>query len=1093
LNILILGLRGVGAEVAKNLVLAGPASVTLHDPIVVTAPDLGCNFFLRDEDVGEARTRAAATVLRLKALNGNTKCSELELAAEQTLEDVARSGRFHAVVATGLPRADAVRLNAACREAGAPFIYSNVYGAAGFAFSDFGPEWHVRSVDGKPRRVFQVEDVVTTGVSADEEQIYKMCGESLPPELVPGLKVTYALRDGISYPNVGEKAVFPPPPSGGGAPQAPGCEFTIRRVTIDRTKQQGTIVIPLPAEAERATVAASGVVYVASRSATLKHAALDAAAGAPKFSNPDAPRQRELHAAFSAVEAWRDSKAGAPLPPLRDAAVAAEVAAAARGLALGGADAVAAAAAGARVAALAEAELPALCAFFGGVVAQEAVKATGVVQPQSQWLYWDAFGVLPACGDPGAPPPEGGAVPQPPSDFAHTGDRYQGITAILGAPLQRAVMDARVFLVGSGALGCEELKNFALMGVGAGPNGLVTVTDMDKIELSNLSRQFLFRADDINKPKSVTAAAAAIEMNPACKIKALTLAVGHETEGEFNDDFWGAQRLVVGALDNIAARAYVDARCAFFGVPLLESGTDGLTFSSTPVLPRETVAWRKLNATGPQKAASIPFCTVKYFPSVPEHCLTWARDQFTGAFDKHVKEAANFAEGSAKWFETLRADNPPERLRKAREVELIVNLAAVGKDPDAHPDALASALVRAAVGMFSQFFDAGIAAVVAANPEDKRDAGGVRFWSSPKRFPRASQLDTSNEAHLRFVEHAAALFGAAVGAPRAKLGDVRAAAAAAFAALPPFTTEGLTANEKGEVVSDDEPAANKAVAALEALCARLGDERLRALAPTLCPLEFEKDDDANHHVDFLTAATNLRATNYSIPTLTRSAVHEKAGNIMAAVATATAAATGLVCIEALKLLAGRGAGALRAAKGNSMTINFFQSVAVDADAQVVSTPGAPAFPAAFSQWWDKLEVNKGGAAELNFAQLGSHFERQGRKAGFPALRLGRIFIGQGEDTTDLCDDCCDPKCAERTISLRERVDWAFAKYPKLAKFAFKGAARLELTGYDHEKQTVCGTLDLRNGAGGPVVSTPRVFCAWKGWAAFTRFDWSAFA
>ena len=37
----------------------------------------------------------------------------------------------------------------------------------------------------------------------------------------------------------------------------------------------------------------------------------------------------------------------------------------------------------------------------------------------------------------------------------------------------------------------------------------------------------------------------------------------------------------------------------------------------------------------------------------------------------------------------------------------------------------------------------------------------------------------------------------------------------------------------------------------------------------MAPLDFEKDDDSNHHMDFIVAASNLRATNYSIPTADR--------------------------------------------------------------------------------------------------------------------------------------------------------------------------------------------------------------------------------
>lgn len=54
-----------------------------------------------------------------------------------------------------------------------------------------------------------------------------------------------------------------------------------------------------------------------------------------------------------------------------------------------------------------------------------------------------------------------------------------------------------LFQVGAGAIGCELLKNFALIGLGAGDEGHITVTDMDLIEKSNLNRQFLFRSQDI--------------------------------------------------------------------------------------------------------------------------------------------------------------------------------------------------------------------------------------------------------------------------------------------------------------------------------------------------------------------------------------------------------------------------------------------------------------------------------------------------------------------------------------------------------------------------------------------------------------------
>jgi molybdopterin/thiamine biosynthesis adenylyltransferase len=65
-------------------------------------------------------------------------------------------------------------------------------------------------------------------------------------------------------------------------------------------------------------------------------------------------------------------------------------------------------------------------------------------------------------------------------------------------------------MVGAGAIGCELLKNYSMLGVGARNNGHIILTDPDVIEVSNLNRQFLFREKHLRKPKSYTAAAAAI-------------------------------------------------------------------------------------------------------------------------------------------------------------------------------------------------------------------------------------------------------------------------------------------------------------------------------------------------------------------------------------------------------------------------------------------------------------------------------------------------------------------------------------------------------------------------------------------------------
>lgn len=69
-NVLIVGLKGLGVEISKNIALAGVKSLTLYDPTPVAIADLSSQFFLRPGDVGKPRD--AVTAPRVAELNAYT-------------------------------------------------------------------------------------------------------------------------------------------------------------------------------------------------------------------------------------------------------------------------------------------------------------------------------------------------------------------------------------------------------------------------------------------------------------------------------------------------------------------------------------------------------------------------------------------------------------------------------------------------------------------------------------------------------------------------------------------------------------------------------------------------------------------------------------------------------------------------------------------------------------------------------------------------------------------------------------------------------------------------------------------------------------
>ncbi len=132
---------------------------------------------------------------------------------------------------------------------------------------------------------------------------------------------------------------------------------------------------------------------------------------------------------------------------------------------------------------------------------------------------------------------------------------------------QSVLREARVLVVGAGALGNEVIKNLALLGVGH-----LAVADMDSIERTNLCRSVLFRQEDEGAAKATTAVAAAEDLYHEIHATAL---VGNILADVGLGCFRWAQ-VVVGCLDNREARVFVNRACTLVGRPWIDGGIEVL-------------------------------------------------------------------------------------------------------------------------------------------------------------------------------------------------------------------------------------------------------------------------------------------------------------------------------------------------------------------------------------------------------------------------------------------------------------------------------------------------------------------------------------
>ncbi|KAJ8936851.1 hypothetical protein NQ318_012812 [Aromia moschata] len=834
-DVLISGLGGLGVEIAKNVILGGVKSVTLHDEIVCTIRDLSSQFYFSESDIG--KNRADACCKQLSELNNYVPTRSY---TGPLTEDFIK--KFSVVVLTASTRAEQLCISEITHANGISLIVADTRGLFAQVFCDFGDTFTVVDTNGEPTVSAMIADI-----SRDKEGVVT-CIDDTRHGMEDGDYVTFSEVQGMTELNncnpIKIKVLGP-------------YTFSIGDTSSYSKYERGGIAsqVKMPKE-----------LHFKSLKESLQNPEFVVTDYA-KFDHP-----QQLHLAFTALHKFVEKHGRVPKPWNADDA--AEFVSLAKSIAVDGSndnefntsllDTFAKVSAG---------DLNPINATVGGIVAQEVMKAcSGKFHPIYQWLYFDAIECLPTdCNE----ITEELAAP--------TGSRYDGQIAVFGKEFQKKIAALKYFIVGAGAIGCELLKNFAMMGLGT--DGRIFVTDMDLIEKSNLNRQFLFRPQNVQQPKSATAAKAIAKMNPEINITAHENRVGPETENVYDDDFFENLDGVANALDNVDARIYMDRRCVYYRKPLLESGTLGTKGNTQVVIPFLSESYSS-SQDPPEK--SIPICTLKNFPNAIEHTLQWARDNFEGLFKQCAENASQYLTDPDFLERTL-------KLPGVQPLEVLesVKAALVDERPKTFEDCITWARHH-----WQDQYSNQIKQLLYNFPPEQLTSTGQLFWSGPKRCPEPLDFDVNNPLHLDYIVAGANLKATVYGIPTNRdrkyiaeiVNKIEVPEFVPKSGVKIAVTDSQMAMNGNNVDLDRVTQLKEELPSVSELCG------LR-----LTPLEFEKDDDTNFHMDFIVAASNLRAANYKIPAADRHKSKLIAGKIIPAIATTTSVVAGLVCLELFKL------------------------------------------------------------------------------------------------------------------------------------------------------------------------------------------------
>jgi len=830
LKILIIGLRGYGVEIAKNLILSNPKEVAVYDNSICEINDLGSNFFLTEDDVKKKIRRDEASLRKLCQLNPTTK-----IFIEN--DYLSKINYFDVIIITEFLHSNIIeKINNECHANNKGFIYTLSLGVMSLIFSDFGNKHIILQKSGNEKKKFYI-----TNITKDNKGILKLDLNKTNDR--PLDKGYFIIKEVEGMTELSNKPIY----------YEINEDYNDQFIIGDTSEYSDYI---------NGGIAEEFDMPIEKRYETLKDNLMNPSNNMTQYdySKNKKGRKQLIHLLFIVLQEYFNQKG--KLPDLNNEKeskiICAKVEDFYKTIKLSNneffkklpdfnEDLIK------DLIKFSKANHPCLCSFMGGFASQEVIKYTGLYTPLDQWFWIDIYDeTLINLKN----------VNRSPLD-----SRYDDLIAIYGQEFLQKLHKSNLFLIGAGAVGCEYLKILSLLGVSTDKNAKVIVTDNDSIENSNLNRQFFFRKEHIGQSKSLIACNSVKNINPEFNCEGYQLEVRAETENTFNENFYKKLDFVLIAVDNIKARNYINNQCTLNKIKLIECGTLGEQASSQLIIPFVTEEYK-----GKEINNKVAMCTLKFLPSLIEHCIEWGKERFFEYFVNNIKNLIHFIENPEEFFENNQGNDLYNKLLNIYEYLHVLKSKSYDK------------CLNLAKKTFYINYNKIIKDMLKINPENSLCQDGSKFWKGSNRLPHTLEYNSDNIMMYNYIDYFAFLLADSLGIPinndlnyKKKYIDL----------IKVEINENPNENE--------ENLKNKLRNIFKN---NFKDYETKNIHEQI----FEKDHDDNHHIDFIYNASNLRANNFRIENCSRDKAKFIAGNIVPSIPTTTASIVGFISSQIFTLL-----------------------------------------------------------------------------------------------------------------------------------------------------------------------------------------------